>query len=295
MASLQELSGELASVVERVGKSVVRVEARRGRAGTGTIWGDDLVLTADHVVENEDNVQVTQDGKTVKAAVAGRDPGSDLALLRVAGLSGTAASLGRVADLKLGHLVLAIGRPSGLQATLGVVSSLSASWRSWRGGDVASLIQTNAELYPGFSGGPLVDVAGRVVGINSWHLGRGISRSIPVDVAEPVVESLKAHGRIRRAYLGVGTQPVALAEAVKARLNQDSGLLVVTVEPQSAADKAGLLQGDTLIALDGTAVRGLDDLFGSLRQLQVGSSHRLTLVRAGEQRELTVTLGERGR
>ena len=293
MASLQDLSTELASVVDATSKSVVRVEARRGRGGTGIVWGDRLVVTADHVVENEENIKVILDGTDSKAVVVGRDPGTDLALLRADGLSAPAAPRGRAADLKLGHLVLAIGRPGGLQATLGVVSSLSASWRSWRGGEIEQLVQSNAELYPGFSGGPLVDTSGRVVGINSWHLGRGISRSIPVEVAERVVETLKTHGRIRRAYLGVGTQPVRLPDALKSRINQESGLLVVTVEPQSAADKAGLMQGDTLIGLDGSAIRGLDDLFSGLRGLEVGSSHSLKLVRAGDVRDLKVTVGER--
>ncbi len=293
MASLHELSAELAAVVERTATSVTRVEARRGRAGTGIVWSENLVVTADHVVENEERIDVTLDGKTMKAVLAGRDPATDLALLRVENLSAPAASRGRASELKLGHLVIAIGRPTGLQATLGVVSSLSASWRSWRGGEIDQLIQTNAELYPGFSGGPLVDTSGRVVGINSWHLGRGISRAIPVEVAERVADGLKTHGRIKRAYLGVGTQPVRLPDALRSRLHQESGLLVITVEPQGAADKAGLMQGDTLVGLNSTAITGLDDLFDTIRKLEVGSTHNLKVVRAGEVQELKVTVGER--
>lgn len=295
MASLQDLSNELANVVERVGRSVVRVEARRGRAGTGIVWEQNLVVTAEHVLESDENIEVVADGTGSKASVLGRDPGTDLALLKAEGLSAPAATRGRSADLKLGHFVLAIGRPGELQATLGVVSSLSASWRSWRGGDIDRLIQTNAELYPGFSGGPLVDAEGRAVGINSWHLGRGISRAIPVEVASDVVGSLKSHGRIRRAYLGVGTQPVRLPDPIKTQLNQETGLLVITVEPQGAADKAGLMQGDTVVGLNGTLIRGLEDLFSGIRKLEVGSTHTLKVVRAGEVREMKVTVGERAR
>ncbi len=295
MASLRDLSNELAGVVERTGKSVVRVEARRGRAGTGIVWDTNLIVTADHVLESDENIEVVADAGGHKATVVGRDPGTDLALLKIDSLSAPAAPRGRAGDLKIGHLVLAIGRPGELHATLGVVSSLSASWRSWRGGDIDRLIQTNAELYPGFSGGPLVDAEGRVVGVNSWHLGRGISRAIPVDAADEVVASLRTHGRIRRAYLGVGTQPVRLPDPIKRQLNQETGLLVITVEPQGAADRAGLMQGDTLVGLNGTLIGSLDDLFRAIRKLDVGSTHSLKVVRAGEVRELKVTVGERAR
>jgi len=295
MASLRDLSNELAGVVERTGKSVVRVEARRGRAGTGIVWDTNLIVTADHVLESDENIEVVAAAGGHKATVVGRDPGTDLALLKVDNLSAPAAPRGRAGDLKIGHLVLAIGRPGELHATLGVVSSLSASWRSWRGGEIDRLIQTNAELYPGFSGGPLVDAEGRVVGVNSWHLGRGISRAIPVDAADEVVGSLRTHGRIRRAYLGVGTQPVRLPDPIKKQLNQETGVLVITVEPQGAADRAGLMQGDTLVGLNGTLIGSLDDLFRAIRKLDVGSTHSLKVVRAGEVRELKVTVGERAR
>ncbi len=296
MGSLQDLSNELAALVERTSKSVVRVDARRGRAGTGVVWDAGLVVTADHVVvENEDSIEVNVNGKGNKATIVGRDPGTDLALLRVDGLDAPAASAGKLTDLKIGNLVIALGRPGELHATMGVISSLSASFRSWRGGEIDHLIQTNAELLPGFSGGPLVDTQGRVIGINSWHLGRGISRSIPVDTVARVTESLKTHGRIKRAYLGVGTQPVRLPDAVKGRANQETGLLVVTVEAEGPAGKAGIMQGDTLVGLNGTPVRHLDDLFSALRKLEVGSTHKLKLVRAGELKEIGVTVGERER
>jgi S1-C subfamily serine protease len=293
MASLQDLSNELAELVERASKSVVRVDARRGRAGTGIVWDEGLVLTADHVVEHEEQIEVASDGKSTKVSIVGRDPGTDLALLRAEGLSAPKASRGRIADLKIGNLVVALGRPGELHATMGVISSLSAAFRSWRGGEIERLVQTNAELLPGFSGGPLVDVQGRVVGINSWHLGRGISRAIPVDTAERVAESLRTHGRIRRAYLGVGTQPVPLAEPIKSQVKQSSGLLVVTVEDDGPAAKAGLLQGDTVVGLNGNTIKHLDDLFRALRGLEVGSAHTLRVIRAGQVQDLKVTVGER--
>lgn len=293
-ASLKDLSSELAGAIDRASQSVVRVNARRGRAGSGIVWGDNLIVTANHVVENEDDVHVTAGDRTAKATVVGRDPGSDLAVLKAEGLAAPAFARGSSADLKIGNLVLAIGRPNGLQATMGMVSSLSSSWRQWRGGDLDRVIQSDTTLYPGFSGGPLVDAEGRVVGLNSWHYGRGVSVSIPIEAAARIVDSLKTHGRIKRPYLGIGTQPVRLADAVKAKVNQEGGLLVASVEADSAAAKAGVLQGDIIVAIGGTQTTHLNELFQVIRRLEVGSTQPLRIVRAGEARDLTVTVGERG-
>jgi S1-C subfamily serine protease len=293
MGTLSDLSRDIAELVGRLGPSVVRVEARRGRPATGVVWTDDLVLTADHVLEHEDTLQVTGSQATVKASIAGRDPGTDLALLRVEGLKGVPATRGRSVDVRPGHVVIAIGQPGELQVTVGIVSSLSGSFRSWRGGQVEGLIQTTADLLPGFSGGPLVDADGRVIGINSWNLGRGVSRALPVEAAERVAESLRAHGRIRRAYLGLGAQPIRLTEALASQLGQENGLLVATVEPGGPAQKAGVLQGDTIVTIDGEPVRQLDELYAKLGALEVGSAHRLGVLRAGERKDVPVTVGER--
>jgi S1-C subfamily serine protease len=295
MSTLKDLSDDIAALVEKASKSVVRVDARRGRAGTGIVWDNGLVLTANHVVEQEDEIQVVVDDKSTKATLVGRDPATDLALLKVEGLSAPAMARAKVEDLKPGQIVLAIGRPGSLKATFGTISAVSSSWRGWRGSEIEHLIQTNAPLYPGFSGGPLVDVDGRAVGMNSWVFGRGDGRAVAMDVAERVVASLKADGRIRRPYLGIGTQEVALPEPVKAKAKQDSGLLIVAVEPQSPADKAGLMQGDTLVALDGTTTSSLEDLYAGLRKAKVGATQTLRVVRAGELKELQVTVGEAGK
>ena len=295
MATLKELSDDIATLVEKASKSVVRVDARRGRAGTGIVWDTGLVLTANHVVEQEDEIQVVVDDKSTKASLVGRDPATDLALLKVDGLTAPAMPRAKVEDLKPGQIVLAIGRAGSLKATFGTISAVSSSWRGWRGSEIEHLIQTNAPLYPGFSGGPLVDVDGRAVGMNSWVFGRGDGRAVAMDVAERVVASLKADGRIRRPYLGIGTQEVPLPETVKAKAKQDSGLLIVAVEPQSPADKAGLMQGDTLVALDGTTTTSLEDLYSGLRKAKVGATQTVRVIRAGELKDLQVTLGEAGK
>ena len=295
MGSLKDLSKEIEALVEKASQSVVRVDARRGRAGTGIVWDSGLVLTANHVVEQEEDIEVVVDGKSAKASLVGRDPATDLALLKVDGLSAPAMPRAKVSDLKPGQIVLAIGRPGSLKATFGTISAVSSSWRGWRGSEIEHLIQTNAPLYPGFSGGPLVDAEGRAVGMNSWVFGRGDGRAIAMDVAERVVESLRADGRIKRPYLGIGTQQVPLPDAVKARVNQDSGLLIVAVEPQSPADKAGLMQGDTMVALNGTVTSNLEDLYAGLRKIKVGATQTLKVIRAGELKEIAVTVGEAGR
>jgi S1-C subfamily serine protease len=292
MGSLKELSNELAELVEKASKSVVRVDARRGRAGTGIVWDSGLILTANHVVEQEEDIEVVVDEKSAKATLVGRDPGTDLALLKVDGLTAPTMPRAKAADLKPGQIVIAIGRPGSLKATFGTISSVSSPWRGWRGSEIEHLIQTNAPLYPGFSGGPLVDAEGRAVGLNSWVFGRGDGRAIAMDVAERVVESLRQHGRIKRPYLGIGTQEVPLPDPVKARANQESGLLIVAVEPKSPADQAGLMQGDTVLALDGTVTRSLEDLYSGLRKTKVGAMQTMRVVRAGELKDISVTVGE---
>jgi S1-C subfamily serine protease len=197
-----------------------------------------------------------------------------------------------VSELKPGQIVIAIGRPGSLKATFGTISGVSSPWRGWRGSEIEHLIQTNAPLYPGFSGGPLVDVDGRAAGMNSWVFGRGDGRAIAMDVAQRVVDSLKTDGRIKRPYLGIGTQEVRLPDAVKARFKQESGLLIVAVEPQSPADTAGLMQGDTVLSLDGAPTARLDDLYSGLRKTQVGTPVTVGIVRAGEQKEISITVGE---
>ncbi len=295
MSSLKDLSDDIEELVEKASKSVVRVDARRGRAGTGIVWDSGLVLTANHVVEQEEDIEVVVDEKSSKATLAGRDPATDIALLKVEGLSAPALPRAKVSDLKPGQIVIAIGRPGNLKATFGTISAVSSPWRGWRGSEIEHLVQTNAPLYPGFSGGPLVNADGRAAGMNSWVVGRGDGRAIAMDVAERVVGSLRTDGRIKRPYLGIGTQQVPLPDPVKVRVNQESGLLIVAIEPHSPADRAGLMQGDTLLALDGTTTGSLEALYAGLRKVKVGATQTVRVVRAGELKDINLTVGEAGR
>jgi S1-C subfamily serine protease len=293
---LRNLSDDLAATVETAGSGVVRVEARRRLPASGIVWSSDgVVVTAHHVVERDENINVgTAGGETVAANLVGRDPTTDLAVLRVEGADLAPPTWAEPDGLSVGHLVLGLGRPGRTaQATLGIVSALGDGWRTPAGGRVEPYLQTDLVMYPGFSGGPLVDVAGGVLGLNTSALLRGISLSVPTPTVRQVVETLLAHGRVRRGYLGVGAQPARLPADLAEQVGQETGLLLVSVEPGAPADEAGLTLGDTIVALDGQPVRHMDELLALLGGDRVGASVPVGIVRGGQTQELTVTIGER--
>jgi len=267
--------------------------------GSGVIWSaDGVVVTADHVVEVEEGITLNlPDGREVPAELVARDPGTDLAVLRAQGLGGTPAELAELSTVKVGNLVLAVGRPGedSPMASIGIVSALTGPWRTWRGGMLDRLIQTDVTLYPGFSGGPLVDAAGKVAGINSSILARGMSVAIPAETVRGVVQALLTQGRVRRGYLGVSSQPVpvptSLAQSFS--LAQAIGLLVVGVEPGGPADKGGLMLGDLIITLAGQPVQDAEDLQRLLGPKSVGVATPIRIIRGGQLMEVIVTVGER--
>jgi S1-C subfamily serine protease len=286
----------MAATVEAAGASVVRVEARRRLPASGIVWSSDgVIVTAHHVVERDDNIGVgLPNAETVSATLVGRDPTTDLAVLRAQATDLTPPTWAEPEDLRVGHLVLGLGRPGRtVQATLGIVSALGESWRTPAGGRIEPYLQTDLVMYPGFSGGPLVDVAGRVLGLNTSALLRGISLSVPTPTLRQVVETLLTHGRVRRGYLGVGAQPVRLPGGLAEELGQETGLLLVSVEPEGPAGSAGLTLGDTIVALDGQPVRHMDELLALLGGDRVGVSVPIRIVRGGQAQEVTVTIGER--
>lgn len=297
---LKQFSDGLASAVETAGQAVVRVEARRRIPASGILWSaDGLIVTAHHVVEQDDNIGIgLAGGQSLTATLVGRDPTTDLAVLRAGLPAGhpplTSPTLAQADSLRVGHFVLALGRPGqSVMATLGVISALGDSWRTPAGGEVDRYVQTDVVMYPGFSGGPLVDVNGQVVGLNTSALARGVSLTLPIPTVQRVVETLLSHGRVRRGYLGIGSQPVRLPDALASELGQETGLLLVSVEPDSPAGRAGLLLGDTIVALAGERVRHLDDLQAILSGDRVGQTVTVRIVRGGQAQEREVTIGER--
>ncbi|UCC65456.1 MAG: trypsin-like peptidase domain-containing protein [Anaerolineae bacterium] len=292
---LQNLSDALAATVETTGRSVVRVEARRRLPATGIVWSSaGVIVTAHHVVSEEENIHLgLPDGRTVPADLVGRDPTTDLAVLRAQATDLTSPAWADPENLRVGHLVLALGRPGKtVQATLGIVSALGEGWRTPAGGQVDRYLQTDVVMYPGFSGGPLVGVTGQVMGLNTSALLRGVSLAVPVPTLRRVVETLLAHGRVRRGYLGIGIQPVRLPEALAREVSQETGLLLVQVRSGGPGEQGGLLLGDIIVALDGQPIRHHDDLLAQLSGDRVGNAVPLRIVRAGQVQEVTVTIGE---
>jgi S1-C subfamily serine protease len=297
-AVLSNLSEALAAAVETASPSVVRVEARRRLPASGIVWyAEGIIVTAHHVVEQDDNIGIgLADGRTVRANLVGRDPTTDLAVLHI-----QSAQSGRLLppvwvdaeSLKVGHLALTLGRPAAnVMATFGVVSALKKDWRTPAGGEFDYYLQTDALMYPGFSGGPAVNANGQFIGMNTSAILRGITLAVPSLTVRRVVETLLAHGHVRRGYLGVSAQTVRLPSGLATQLDQETGLLLGSVEADSPAERGGLFMGDTIVALEGQPIRDLDDLLILLSSDSVGQSVSIRIVRGGQISEVRVVVGE---
>src|SRR5258706_2912848 len=293
MSTLTEFSKGLSASVETAGASTILVDARKRYPASGIAYANDLVLTADHVVTREEDIKVLlPDGKSLTATIAGRDPGSDLALLRLTEKVLTPAKTS--SDVKVGQLVLALGRPNsaGMQASWGIVTMISGPARTHRGGMLDEYIQTETTPYPGFSGGPLVNTEGEVLGLNTSGLTHGSSLTIPVKAAWRIADELAKHGSVKRGYLGVRTQPVEIPDSALKR-DQKNGLLVLWLEESGPAQKGGLFVGDTIVAIGGQPVSDPDDLFAALNSDTVGKSIAVEVLRGGKSETVNVTVGER--
>jgi S1-C subfamily serine protease len=294
---LVELSDALADAAERAGKATVLVNARRRMPASGIVYAPDLVLTADHIVEREEDIKVTlADGTEIPAKLAGRDGGSDLAVLRLERAAGNVAELTK-SPARLGQIALVLGRPSpeGIEASLGTVSAIGGPIRTGRGGMLERYIRTDSISYPGFSGGPLVAADGTVLGINTSGLANGAAITIPADIAWKIADALVKDGRIKRGYLGIRSQPVEIPQTVQKSLKREqaTGLLIVGVENNSPASKGGLMVGDILVAVAGAAVLHHDELFARLNGEVAGKSTPIEILRGGQPQTLNVPVGER--
>jgi S1-C subfamily serine protease len=294
MATLTELSNGMADAVERISPALVTVDARRRQPASGVVIGNELVITADHVIEREEDIHViTHDGRKVAATFAGRDPATDLALLRVPGLNLDAAQ--QAESVKVGQFLLAVGRPSaeGVMASWGIVSAVGGPLRTRRGGMVEQFIRTDAIPYPGFSGGALISAEGTVLGILTTGLAGGVAIGIPATHAWRIADTLAQHGHVKKGYLGVTSQPVRLPEAQRGGLSQTDGLLIMRVEPDSPAEKGGVLLGDILVSLDGTNISDAGELQALLTGARVGTAVPVVVIRGGTATTLNVTIGVR--
>lgn len=296
MSYLIDLSAALAATVEQAGSGVVRVEARRRLPASGIVWsGDGLIVTAQHIVQRDENIQVgLADGRSVPAQLVGRDPTTDLAVLRAAASDLAPLPHAGADQLAVGRLALALGRPGqSVQATLGIISALGDGWRTRMGGAIDRYLQTDVVMYPGFSGGALVGADGRLLGLNTSGLAQGVSLALPIATLQRVADALLAHGRVQRGYLGVSTQRAKLPPALAEAVGQKTGLLVISVETGSPAEEGGLTLGDTLIGLGETTIRTHDDLLTALSGDVIGQKVPLHIIRGGETRTLNVKVEAR--
>jgi S1-C subfamily serine protease len=291
-----ELSERLATLAKEGGKSVVRVDARRAPT-SGVAWSPEgIVLTAHHGLETEEGIEVSlPDGRTVPAELVGRDPATDLAVLRIAE-AGLAVPAWADGGLEVGNLLVGLTRPSRtVRASLGLLARAAEDWRTPAGGKLDRYLETDLPLHPGFSGGLVLDLGGRAVGLATAGLLRGTAMVVPVPTLRRVAAALLAHGRIRRGFLGIASFPVRLPGRAERQAGQEGGLLLTNVEEGSPADRAGLLLGDVLLSLGGEKVAHLSDLLPLLEEERIGAALPARVLRAGGLLDLSVTVGARER
>jgi serine protease Do len=296
-STLAAISDDLAGAVERTAPFVVAVNGRGRIPSSGVIWRPGVVVTAEHSLKRDDDLSVVlPDGRKVAATLAGRDPGTDLAALKVDEAAAT-PSVAPEGSVKTGNLALVVARSPdlGANATMGVISAVGGPYSTWRGGRLDQYIRLDASLYPGSSGAAVVDVAGRVLGIATSALSRVAGVAIPAATIDRVAGELLAKGRIPRGYLGLGLQPVGLPEHLinKLKLGTSAGLIVLTAESGGPAERAGVLVGDILVALQGQNVEDLQTLHSVLAGDTVGKKLKATIVRGGELTDMNVVVGER--
>jgi S1-C subfamily serine protease len=286
--SIAVLSNQLADVVATAGASLVAVHARPRLPSTGVHWKDGVIVTTEGTVRQEEDITLTlPDGRRIAATLAGRDRGTDLAVLRIPPGSLPVAELGDPATLRAGNLVLALARldEGGARAAFGAVSATGGKWRCWKGGEIDRWLQSDLTIYPGFGGGPLVDAVGRVHGLNSGGLSRPLATTIPVETVNRVTTQLLDRGYVARGWIGAAMQPV--------RSDEGGGLMLLSIEKGGPAAKAGLLLGDVIVAVDGDKLQSFEQLLDMVSGDTVGKRMRVDVLRAGERRAVDLVIGER--
>lgn len=295
--ALTQLSNSLADAADRSGRAIVAVHGRDRYPASGVHWRPGLIVAANHTLERDEEIFVSvAAGAHSAAQLVGRDPTTDLAVLKVANLQIPHADFADLDSLRVGHLVLAIAAGElGTSASLGVLSALGAGWTTWRGGHIDRFIRADVDLYPGFSGGALVNAEGEVIGINTSGLSRRFDLTVSAMTVNRVLDQLLDRGHVTRGYLGLGMQPIRLPETLvgSLKLPTNTGIIVVSVEPDQAADKSGVLIGDVVVALDGSAIEDPEDILSLLGADRIGKQLRARVIRAGALKDLAIVIGER--
>ncbi len=293
--ALQAVSDQVANIAERVGETVVGVHARGRLPSSGVVWARGVVVTSAHTIRREEGIRVLLAGRDwVDAPLAGRDSGSDIAVLRVPDAAIEPAERGDAASLRVGHLVLALGRFAVSQVSLdyGLVAAVGPAWRTWLGGEIERLVALDGSLRPGYSGGPLVDARGQIMGICTSAFTRGTGTLIPVGTIGRIAEELLARGRVFRGYLGLGLQPAELPAGAGTG-DSSGGLLVAAVQAGGPAERAGVIVGDILVSLDGRPCGTTEDVLAVLSNARPEQAMPAVLLRGGSRREITLVVGER--
>jgi S1-C subfamily serine protease len=295
--SWQQLSKEISDGVAQAGQVVVAVDGRNGHTSSGIVWHDSLVLTAAHAIRTDSPVLVLRDGKTAPAQLIGRDPGTDIAVLKAKeDLGPTAAEFGSTDSLAIGDLVVAVARTrrGNVVASSGILSGLMGEFRAGRT-RIDQFIRPDLMLYPGFSGGALIGPGGRILGMNTSGLLRSKSLTIPAATLSRVAQELTSRGHIARPYIGLVMQPVPIPDTLQKRsgIETRAGLLVMHVEPQGPADTAGAILGDVLLELDGNRFEDLEPVQDVLSRKGVGQNITAVVLRGGQRVDLQIRIGER--
>ena len=293
---LMNLSNELAAAAERAAASIVAVHGRRGIGSSGIAWRDNLIVTSSEGVRAEEGIKVLlPDGRVVSARLRGRDAGTDLAVLETEAHGLAPLEFASDAGLKVGQLALAVGRTSntGPIASFGIVSGVSGEWKSWRGGRLDPFVRLDISAYPTLSGGAAVDGGGKLIGLISTGLSRSSVFAITAATVNRVAGKLIEHGYISHGFLGVALQPVALPREIKEKLQQETGIMLLGIEPEGPAAVSGLLLGDVLIAAGGQPLPGPEALAALLDRTPAGQTVKFQVLRAGAVHDLDVRVGER--
>jgi serine protease Do len=296
--TLIDFSNELAGIVQKLSPFVVSVGARRRYPSSGLLWAPNVVVTAAHTVQQDEDISVTSaDGKEVSATLTGRDPGTDIAVLKAEVPLPSGAAPVRTQTASPGDLALVVGRSpnSGANASLGIISATSGPWKTWRGGELDSYIRLDARLFPQSSGGAVVNARGEIVGIATSALSRIAGLAIPIATLNRVSAHLLERGFVPRGYLGIGVQSVPLPDELQKKLSVSNkgGLMILTVESGSPADKAGLLIGDIVIALGGTRTEEIENLQTYSSSGLIGKDVSIVVIRGGALHQSSLTVGER--
>ena len=298
--ALAAFSDDVADLVERVGASVVALQARRSDPASAIVLEPGVVATAAHTLRREEGITaVLADGSASAATLVGVDPGTDIAVLKLDSSQGAAIELGDAAAVRTGSFVVAVSRGTdgSLSASAGIVARTGGAWRTWRGGHVDRLVQLDGGLWAGFSGGPVVDARGGVIGIGTSALSRGRAVVVPGSVLKRVSAQLLARGHVSHAYIGAAVQPVEVPEALRTALSiaHTHGLIVISTVPGGPADAAGIALGDTLLSVDGKTLADVDDLKSALGADRIGKPVAVSLIRAKQLVNVEVVVGERPR